>query len=346
MFNVGSLSLSARNTAHSSPWVTEEDIACVVRALRSGMLAKGELVAEFELQCSVYLGFTRTFATGSGQSALERALRALGIQSGSQVVMPSYVCRAVADSIRSVGAVPVFCDVGDDWCVTPEAVARALSDKTAALIVVHPFGIIAKVEPLKRFGLPIIEDCCQCFSPDVGHVGDLSVYSFHATKCLTTGEGGMLTASDPHVAEQIAASFEIHPDTSRLSDLQAALGISQLARYDRVLQIRKEMANRYFEVLPSDSTDRLRHVADRSIFFRFPLSLDKGFDAFAEHFARRKIQVRQGVDTLLHREAGLPDHLFPTTVNLFHTTLSLPFYPSLSDPEMQHVLAVATDILQ
>jgi UDP-4-amino-4-deoxy-L-arabinose-oxoglutarate aminotransferase len=260
--------------------------------------------------------------------------------------MPSYVCRAVSDAVHATGATPVYCDVGDDWCINPQTVAAVITPKTVAIVAVHPFGIIANIKSLLELGFPVIEDCCQCFSPRVGALGAVAVFSFHATKCLATCEGGMVATADESVAERIARSLETYPEPSHLSDLHAALGISQLARYDKMLQTREAIANRYLGVLPSHSTNRIRDVMDRSIFFRFPLSLDRGFDAVAEHFTCRGIQVRRGVDTLLHRKAGLSDALFPVTMELFRSTMSLPFYPALSDIDIQHVLAAAVEILE
>jgi perosamine synthetase len=338
--------IDTTNISHSSPWLSEDDVSKVSATLCSGMVAEGSLAREFERRCAGYLGLPHTWATASGQAALIRALVALGVKECTQVVMPSYVCRAVADAVHAAGATPVYCDIGEDWCLNPKTVAAAITPKTVAIVAVHPFGIIADINSLLEFGLPVIEDCCQCFSSRVGYLGAAAVFSFHGTKCLTTGEGGMVATASPSVAERISMSLKDYPEPSRLSDLQAALGISQLARYDEMLQIRQAMASRYSKALPSHSTKRMRDVADRSIFFRFPLSLDKDYDTFAEHFTSQGIQVRRGVDTLLHRNAGLPDGQFPTTVELFQTTMSLPFYPSMSDLAIQHVLTAATEILE
>lgn len=318
----------------------------VSATLRSCIVADGFRIREFESRCADYLGLPYTWAMGSGLAALTRALVALGVRAGTHVVMPSYVCRAVADAVLGSGAAPVYCDVGDDWCLNSQTVAAVITSKTAAIIAVHPFGIVADIKPLLEFGFPVIEDCCQCFSSRAGQLGAAAVFSFHGTKCLTTGEGGMVATADPSVAEQIAKSLESYPEPSRMSDLQAALGISQLMRYQDMLQRRQAMATQYLEALSSHFTRRVSHVADRSIFFRFPLSLDRDFDAVAEHFACRGIHVRRGVDTLLHRKAGFSDELFPTTVELFRTTMSLPFYPALSALDVQHVLAAAGEILQ
>lgn len=335
----------ALNIPHSSPWISEDDVSRVVATLRSGMVAEGVLVREFERRCADYLGLSYARSTGSGQAALSNALVALGARSGSQVVIPSYVCRAVEDAVKASGADPVYCDVGDDWCVNSQTVSAVISSKTAAIVAVHPFGIMADIDSLKHFGLPIVEDCCQCFSPTVGGKGDVAVYSFHATKCLATGEGGLVGTINPTVAERLAIDAEGRRDSSRLSDLQAALGISQLTRYEEMLLRRRAMASRYLAALPCYSTRRIKAVAGRSIFFRFPLSVDCGFDAVVERFNRHGVRVRRGVDALLHCVAGGADERFPKTAELFRTTVSLPFYPALDDSGVHRVLSVAAEVL-
>lgn len=334
------------NIQHSAPWITEADIAKLSGILRSGMVASGRQVDEFETYCSNYLGLRYTWATNSGRAALIRVLMALDVQAGAEVVMPSYVCHAVADAVRSVGAIPVYCDVGSDFCVNSQTIAAAITANTAAIVAVHPFGIIADIKPLLEFCVPVIEDCCQCFSPRVGHIGAAAFFSFHATKCLTTGEGGMVATAMPEIAAKIATSFDIYPEISRMSDLQAGLGISQLARYEEMLRHRQAMAEQYMRTLPAHLTLRIASVADRSIFFRFPLSLDCGFAAVAERFNHRGVQVRHGVDALLHRKAGYKDKRFPMSVELFNKTLSLPFYPALGEEGVRYVLASAREILE
>lgn len=330
---------------HSFPCIDIEDQSAVLSALQNKTLASGALVENLEKNCADYLGFSYGRTTVSGQSALVLALHALGIHNGDEVIIPTYVCRSVAQAVESVGAIPVFCDIGENWCLNLKTVNAVKSDKTAAIIAVHVFGIRAPISPLKKLGLPIIEDCCQLYSPDVGHEGDISVYSFHATKCLTTGEGGFVATSRGDISQQIENSIMSGFVSSRLSDLQAALGISQLSRYDTFLKRRKEIADMYFESLPQTVTSNIKKYSQDSIFFRFPILSDKDYVSVSRAFFENGIHVRHGVDMLLHRESGLDDICYPNASKFFAHTISIPLYPALTKKQVEHIAKVTTKIL-
>ncbi|WP_431098459.1 DegT/DnrJ/EryC1/StrS family aminotransferase [Polaromonas aquatica] len=333
------------NIPHSAPWISADDISSVSAVLARGMLANGVLVQEFEAECQRYLQLDRAWATTSGQAALVRALLALGVGSEGEVVMPTYVCQSVADAVRAIGARPVYCDVGEDWCINAASVSSVLSSKTVAIVAVHAFGVFADVQALLQFGVPVIEDCCQCFSPQVGAIGAVAIYSLHATKCLTGAEGGLIATAHPEIAKAITNSYERTPESGRFSDLQAALALSQLRRYPEMLHRRALLANTYFESLPPEATKRLSRVKNRCMFFRFPLSLASGFDAFSENFQIYGVTTRRGVDQLLHRQQTTDDRNFPVAAELYRTTLSLPLYPSLQQTDLNHILEVATKVL-
>lgn len=322
---------------HSFPWITAEDTRAVTTQLSCRQLANGPATNRFESAVAEYLGFRQVWSTGSGQAALMSAFQAVGVKVGQKVLLPTYVCRAVADAINEIGAIPVFCDVGEDWCLAVDAVEKSITPGVAAIVVVHPFGIAAEVKPLLEFGIPVVEDCCQCFSPHVGHDGVIAVFSFHATKCLTTGEGGVVATSDAEVAERIGLLQKTAPSPARMSDLQAALGLSQLARYEEMLDWRRRAAERYSQATTHKHMRRLVSVWERSMFFRFPLTVEMGYERVAPRFEELGVSVRRGVDTLLHRKVGLCDIAFPVATDLFNTTLSVPFYPALSEEQVNVV---------
>jgi UDP-4-amino-4-deoxy-L-arabinose-oxoglutarate aminotransferase len=194
------------------------------------MIARGVLVEKFENQISSYLGVSGSVATSSGTSALVLALQSLDVRKGSEIILPTYVCRSVLEAVLTVGAVPIICDVGPGWVMTSENIEPHLSSKT--------FGIPVDISCFVEFGLPVIEDACQAFGLHIdnkpaGSLGTIGVFSFHATKCLTTGEGGMLASNDRELlvkAKGIRDGNKVPSPRvpSPLSDLQAALGISQL----------------------------------------------------------------------------------------------------------------------
>jgi UDP-4-amino-4-deoxy-L-arabinose-oxoglutarate aminotransferase len=289
----------------------------------------------------------------SGAAAVLLALLALEIRPGDEVVLPTYVCHTVLEAVLTAGATPVCCDVGPDWVVTPDNAAPCLSKRTRALIVPHMYGIFAPVASFRTFGIPVIEDCAQALAGCSQRriEGDIAVFSFHPTKCLTTGEGGMALAADPRLAEAMRSHRDGSVKTPRrrlfspLSDLAAGLGLSQLARYEEALARRAHLAQIYRRRLAPLLPGCLPDKSDRqTMWLRFPLRIPGGLDSCRELFAARGIQVRQGVDRLLHRLLNLPDLEYPAATRHFQETVSLPLYPALTDAEHTRCLAAAEEI--
>jgi UDP-4-amino-4-deoxy-L-arabinose-oxoglutarate aminotransferase len=333
---------------HSKPTIGPKDKAAILEVLQTGMIARGTKVAEFESAVANYLGLEGGVATSSGTAALVLALKSLDINRGDEVIIPTYVCHDVLDAVIYTGAIPVLCDVGNNnWNMDYYTVRPHLSPKTKAIIVVHIFGIAANIEAITQLGVPVIEDIAQAFGTEinkqkVGTFGQITMCSFQATKCLTTGEGGMLLSNDSHILEKAIAIQSLFP----MSDIQAALGISQLERYDTFLGRRREIASTYFKTL-----DKLPNVCmptplrQRSIFFRFPIRIQRQFDTFKNEFEQLGISVRRGVDSLLHRGVGLPSKDFPNAEQQFSETLSIPIYPALTDDEVEYITQASQQIL-
>src|SRR5262245_4468864 len=318
------------------------------------MVAQGERTRGFERAVAAWVGATDGVAVGSGTAALDLALESLDLAEGDQVVLPSYVCGSVMEAVVARGALPALCDVGRDWVVTASDVAARLGPRVRAIVVPHMYGIFADVAAFRRFGIPVVED----FSQAVGAAGerpisgDVAVVSFHPTKCLTTGEGGMALSNRPPLLERMR---QLRDGTDRgvrgrrfspMSDLAGALGLSQLARYERALARRRLIADRYRTILAALAPECLpESTFANTMFFRFPVRLPGGTEAHAASFAARGVVVRKGVDRLLHRTLGLADAEFPVSVSLFETTVSLPIYPALSDEELSRCLEAAQGVL-
>jgi UDP-4-amino-4-deoxy-L-arabinose-oxoglutarate aminotransferase len=329
---------------HSRPWLDPSDHAAVGRVLASGMIARGHEVAAFEQELGSYLGFPPGVATSSGTRALLYALRAVGVRPGDDVVVPTYVCSAVSHAVLAAGATPRLCDIGEEWCVDAASIARAIGPRTRAAVVVHTFGIPAEPGIQQRVGVPVIDDCCQAIGlPMAALSGDACVVSFHATKMLATGEGGMAFSRDAALLARMRAT--VKADRDQMSDLAAALGRSQLQRYAQFLARRRACAARYIEAL-SDLPVRLpAQLVGRSLFFRFPVRTSGDFDRVREAFSDSGVQVRRGVDTLLHRAGHWDRADFPNAEQTFSQTLSLPIYPALTDAEVDCVIEAARRVL-
>ena len=342
---------------HSRPWITEADERALAALLRSGRLATGATRDAFEEAFARWIGVKEPgVAVGSGAAALQVALVALGITAGDEVVLPSYASRRLLHAVQAVGATAVPCDVGQSWIVTPECIAPLMSARTRAIVVPHVYGIFARTAAFKIFGVPVVEDISEAVAGDGAHVlqGDIAVASFHETMCLTTGEGGMAIAARADLAARLRAvrdgAGRLQPAQgprlfSPMSDLAAALGLSQLGRYHEALVLRRQLAFRYRACLEPLVPEVMgRQPIEDTMHLRFPISVAGGLDQWEPRFARQGVEVRRGITALLHRDLGLSDEHCPRAVELFATTVSLPIYPSLSDPDFRRCADAALDV--
>ncbi|MFA6449842.1 MAG: DegT/DnrJ/EryC1/StrS aminotransferase family protein [bacterium] len=334
---------------HSKPWITRSDRDAVDATLASGMIGEGEAVSNFESAVAKRIGVRGGVAASTGTMALYYALKALGAGPGHEVIMPTFVCRAVMDAVTDSGAAPVFCDIGDDWCVNADTVSARITGKTRAVIVVHTYGISADIQPVCELSVPVIEDFCPAFGGGIGgralgSFGAISVTSFYATKPLTTGEGGMALSDDDELLSTMRKlkNGTDSPAEGRrrcsMSDIQAALGLRQLVRYDKFLERRREIADFYFSRLDGLPVALPHNIRDRSIFFRFPIRPLNGYAPYPGLFEMESIDIaRGGVDYPLHIKCGAPAGSLPNAEKLFAETLSIPIYPALLDVEIERV---------
>lgn len=321
------------------------------------MLGQGERTAALEQRVASWLGAAGGVAASSGSAALLLALRSLNIRSGDEVIVPTYVCRSVAESVHAAGAAPRFCDSGSDWVVTADEVRRAVRGRTKAVIVPHLYGIFADTAAIRSaLRIPVIEDFAQAFPGERSRVleGDIGMVSFHPTKCLTSGEGGVaISARADHVSamrrirdggqkEFVGRQF------SPFSDLAAALVSAQLDRYAEFLARRASIAKLYTETLSPVCREWLprQELLNAGMHFRFTLRVPGGLESVESAFRAAGVTVRRGVDELLHRVGGEPDTNFPVAVRQFDETISLPIRPSMTMEETRQVADAASRILR
>lgn len=338
---------------HSKPWVVDADRKAVEAVLRNGMLAKGALVDKFQVDIASFAGSPHSIVQSSGTAALILALRTLKVGPGHNVILPTYVCRSVLEAVLSVGAKAKLCDVTSEGVIDPSGIERLIDTSTKAIIAVHLFGHPCSVSALRMYNIPIIDDACQAFSlKKAGRSsflsGDLSVLSFHATKCLTTGEGGALITNNPDYAMraiQLASGSDLPTERciAPLSDLQAALGLSQLNRYHEFEDCRATLLQHYRYAANKHGL-KTGVPPDCSQPFRFTLRVSNSFTSISNLCSKLGICVRRGVDQLLHQSMGLDDRYFPQALNLFESTVSVPFYPALTDQEVERVTAAFSAI--
>ena len=342
---------------HSKPWITDDDRKAIEIVLKTGMISQGEEVKRFERMCAQYLGSAHAVATASGTAALVLALRALELEKGAEVVVPTYVCKSVGEAVLTAGLRPVLCDSGPSWNMTVETVAEKITSETGAIVLVDIFGIPVDAETfVTTFGLPVIEDACQAFGAEsrdrkVGTAGAVGIFSFHGTKCLTTGEGGLAVTNSRVLSERMRllrdGTFQLAGRiTAPLSDIQAALGLSQLSRYEDFLKRRARISQWYFDALADTSAQLPHSIREESIFFRFPLRTKGEFTFYKKVFSETGVEVRQGVDSLLHTYDPSVHSSFPQADRAFKETLCLPIYPALTDGEVEQIVEASRSVFR
>jgi UDP-4-amino-4-deoxy-L-arabinose-oxoglutarate aminotransferase len=318
------------------------------------MIARGAHVHALEQAVADQLGGCGTIACTSGTAALVLALKTLDIGTGDQVILPTYVCWNVLAAVTAIGATPRLCDVDESGVLTVQTVRPVLSARTRAIVAVHIFGHPCDILSLTSLGLPVIEDACQAFGLEIsgvpaGTLGMFGVLSFHATKCLTTGEGGMLVIKNPNLLEQARAAARSAARNNAvgltaMTDMQAALGLAQLKRYPSFLERRRQIFVAYHAAACSLKAARPGYLGDPTFLFRYTLRTHKGFESSQSALLLFGVQARLGVDELLHRRFSLDDRDYPGATSLFTQTISLPFHPSLNKLEQDQVIRAMQEV--
>jgi dTDP-4-amino-4,6-dideoxygalactose transaminase len=383
---------------YALPSIGEAEIAEVVDSLRSGWITMGPKVKRFEEDFATYVGAPHAVAVNSCTAGLQIALHALGIGPGDEVIVPTMTFCATANVVVHVGAKPVLVDVGDDLNIDPAAAEAAVTSRTRAIMPVHYGGqacsLAAIYDLAGRYGLFVIEDAAHAIGTAyagrrIGSAFDerwrrprarCTVFSFYATKNLATGEGGMLTTDDPHLAERCrrlalhgmsrdawqryssAGSWYyevVEPGYKHnMTDIQAAIGIHQLRRIEEFTRIRQHYADLY-DAAFADVPEIRRPV-------RRPES-SHTFHLYAVRFALSRLRVtRDGIirelracniGTSVHfipvhmhpyyRETfGYSDSDFPSASQIFSEQLSLPLYPAMSEDDIMSVHRAVRAILE
>lgn len=360
------------------PWFGDEEALAVAEVIRTGWVAQGPRVAEFEAAFAVSVGAAEGVAVSSCTTALHLALAVADLPVGCDVVVPSFSFIATTNAATYVGARPVFCDVDErTGNVTAELIEAVLTPQTRAVIAVDQGGIPVELEEItalcRQRNILVVEDAaCAAGSRyrgrPVGARAPLAAWSFHPRKLLTTGEGGMLTTDDPEVALRARrlrehgmsiSAAERHASTLppaeqylergfnyRMTDLQAAIGLVQLARLPEMVRRRREVAAAYTQAFAD--VPGLRCVTDPphgtsnfqsfwvEVGVDFPLSRDE----LLAHLADREISARRGI-MAAHRQpayAGHPHGPLPVTERLTDRTLILPIFHQMSDAELNRVI--------
>jgi len=341
---------------HSRPQVSDADIRAVAAVLQSGQLSQGPQVQKFEKKIANYIGKKKAVATSSGTAALHLALLALDVKEEDEVIIPSYVCTAVLNAVNYTGAVPHIVDINPlTYNISPDEVRKTVTEKTKAIVVPHMFGCPAEMGKLSELEIPIIEDCAQSVGAEylgqkVGSFGLLSVFSFYATKVMTSGEGGMVLCDSEDLIAKIRElrDYDHREDYSlrynyKMTDMQAALGSAQLVRLEKFLHRRYEIASRYFEEFKKCRLSLPdRREGKEHIYYRFVVKTKENCSSYLKKLHAKKIMCQRPVFTPLH--VYLNQTGFPVASEAWEKTMSIPLYPSLSDEEVGRIIAAIQEV--
>jgi UDP-4-amino-4,6-dideoxy-N-acetyl-beta-L-altrosamine transaminase len=357
--------------------IEDDDVAAVVEALKSDWLTQGPKVAEFEKALAAYCGAKHAVAYSNGTTALQGAYFAAGLKVGDEIVTTPITFAATATAAVWQGAKPVFADVGPDGNLDPKASAAAVTPRTKVLAPVdfagRPADMAAFRALAKEKGLLVVADACHSLGASqggrkIGSLADLSVFSFHPVKGITTAEGGAVTTDDDALAARLAEfrthgirrgedwlyDVESQGINARLTDLQSALGLTQLTKLDRFIARRRAIAARYHDAFHAwGDVEIPAGPIDASAWHLYVLRL-KGALSAKRAEAFRALRAG-GIGVQVHyipvywhpfyERMGYKKGLCPRAEDLYSRILSLPIYPTLTDAQQDEVVATLRRIL-
>lgn len=343
----------------AKPLIGDEERAAVDAVLASGGLAQGQQVQAFEQEFANLVAGRECIAVNSGTSALHMALIALGVGRGDEVIVPSFTFAATANSVALTGATPMFVDIEpDSFCLSPEAIAAAVTPRTKAVMPVHLYGHPAAMDRIApivaKHGLLVVEDAAQAHAASlngtpVGALGDAGAFSFYPTKNMTSGEGGMVTTGNAETARMVRLlrnqgmekryANEVVGFNTRMTDIHAAIGrvqLGKLADWTARRQSNAAYLSAHIEgvVTPTTAPGAVH------VFHQYTIRIPgHDQDAFVAALAERGVGSGVYYPTPVHAlpSFGLTLDL-PETARAAREVVSLPVHPSLSQADLDTIV--------
>ncbi|HLJ80564.1 MAG TPA: DegT/DnrJ/EryC1/StrS family aminotransferase [Ktedonobacterales bacterium] len=363
----------------TKPFLGEEEAQAAAHAVRSGWIAQGPMVAELERLIAARLGVKHAVATSNCTTSLHVALICRDIGPGDEVICPSFTFIATANSVLYVGATPVFVDIDPrTYNIDPTKIEAAITPRTKAIIPVDQIGLAADLDAVheiaRRHGLHVIEDAAPALGATykgrpVGAISPVTCFSFHPRKSITTGEGGIITTNDDDVAARArvirshgasisdlarhnasTVTIEAYEELGynyRMTDIQAAIGIEQLKKFDDILARRRQLADRYNALLPEIPGVSIPYVPDDAdhTYQSYCVRLDPERTAARNDVMERMLALgvatRRGI-MAIHEEPYYVSRFgrvsLPVTEAATRDTLLLPLFASMTDAEQDRVI--------
>ncbi len=365
---------------YSCQTISDSDIKEVVKVLKSPFLTCGPKVGEFEKALAKYVGCKEAVVVSSGTAALHAAYFALGIKEGDEVITTPLTFSATSAGFCYLGAEPVFCDILPDTLnINPKEIEKKITKKIKAIAIVDFAGMPCDLKEIKKiakkYKLPLVEDAChsfggEYFSKKVGNFADLTCLSFHPVKGMTTAEGGAILTNNLKLAQKMR-TFRHHGAVKdpkrggwyyeikelgynyRLTDLQCALGLSQLKKLDSFIKSRREIAQRYRIAFKNDPEIILQVEPDgyRSAYHLFVVQLKtKNRQVIYEALKAKGILTQVHYIPLhlqpAYQKYGYKRGDFPITEKYYSRCLSLPIYPTLTNTQQDYIIKTLKALLK
>lgn len=358
-------------------WIEEEDIQAVIEVLKSDYLTTGPKVQEFEKTVAEYVGAKYAVAVSNGTAALHAACFAAGIKSGDEVITTPITFAASSNCVLYCGGKPVFADIeADTYNIDPNDIARKITNKTKAIIPVHFAGQPCNMDKIneiaKQYNLIVIEDAAHALGADykgkkIGSISDMTIFSFHPVKHITTGEGGMITTNDKDLYDKLIlfrthgitrdSEFMTHNEGAwyyeqldlgfnyRITDIQCALGISQMKKLDKFVTRRKEIANKYnqaFKDVQNITLPKQSNNCNSSWHLYVIQILNKDrkqvFDKLRQLGIGVNVHYIPVYKHPYYQNNGYSKTACANAENYYKHAISIPIFPKMTDEEVDYVI--------
>lgn len=348
----------------AKPIISDEEIEAVTEVLKSGMLAQGPKVDEFQNKFAKYVEAKYGIATSSGTTALHTALVAAGIKPGDEVITTPFTFAATSNSILYTQAKPVYADIdAKTFNLDPAKIEEQITDKTKAIVPVHLYGQPADMDGIleiaQKYNLKVIEDAAQAHGAvykgkKIGSIGDFGCFSFYPTKNMTTGEGGMVTTNDEEYVEK-AGMVRAHGESKRyeqsllgynyrMTDIAASIGLVQLKHIDEFNKIRNENAKYLSEGLADVEGITTPVVADNvtHVFHQYTIRVSKDRDTFQKFLTDNQIGTGIHYPIVLYKQPYYQALSItgncPLAEEAASQVISIPVHPSLTTEELDTII--------
>lgn len=365
--------------------ISEDDINAVADILRGNWITTGPTIAAFEKAIAGYTGAKYAVAVNSGTAALDIAVGALGLKPGDEAITTPLTFAATSNALVYNGVKPVFADIdAHTWNIDLVDVRRKITPKTKAIIFVDYSGQPCDIDELKAIakerGLFLIEDAAHALGASykgkrIGTQADMTIFSFHPVKHITTGEGGMVTTDNEALHKKMlllrnhgidrdagtrygpnagwAYDMKVLGRNYRITDFQCALGISQFKRLDEFIEKRRKLVALYRKLLPSDVQAIVEKDDRQSAWHLFPVLVPKGMDRDAVFQKMRKANIGVNVHYIpVYRHSYYQQHHpanpkdYPATEDVFSRLITLPLFSKMTEQDVQDVVDALTTALQ